>query len=79
MKFFKLLTPLKLGNMEISNRIVMPAMNATMAVNGIASERFLNFYAERARGGAGMIIVGGTNVSKLAKGMPSQISQLYHA
>jgi 2,4-dienoyl-CoA reductase (NADPH2) len=79
MKFFKLLTPLKLGNMEISNRIVMPAMNATMAVNGIASDRFLNFYAERARGGAGMIIVGGTNVSKLAKGMPSQISQLYHA
>ena len=60
--------------MEISNRIVMPAMNATMAVNGIASDRFLNFYAERARGGAGMIIVGGTNVSKLAKGMPSQIS-----
>ena len=52
----------------------MPAMNATMAVNGIASDRFLNFYAERARGGAGMIIVGGTNVSKLAKGMPSQIS-----
>jgi len=43
-------------------------------VNGIASDRFLNFYAERARGGAGMIIVGGTNVSKLAKGMPSQIS-----
>jgi len=74
LKFFKLLTPLKLGNMEISNRIVMPAMNATMAVNGIASDRFLNFYAERARGGAGMIIVGGTNVSKLAKGMPSQIS-----
>ena len=74
MKFFKLLTPLKLGNIEISNRIVMPAMNATMAVNGIASDRFLNFYAERARGGAGMIIVGGTNVSKLAKGMPSQIS-----
>ena len=62
MKFFKLLTPLKLGNMEISNRIVMPAMNATMAVNGIASDRFLSFYAERARGGAGMIIVGGTSI-----------------
>ncbi len=74
MKFFKLLTPLKLGNIEISNRIVMPAMNATMAKNGIASDRFLNFYAERARGGAGMIIVGGTNVSKYAKGMPTQIS-----
>jgi len=74
LKFFKLLTPLKLGNIEISNRIVMPAMNATMAKNGIASDRFLNFYAERARGGAGMIIVGGTNVSKYAKGMPTQIS-----
>ncbi len=47
----------KIGNLPIKNRIVMPAMGTVMAsTNGEASDHLIAYYAERARGGAGLII-----------------------
>ncbi|MHA1233575.1 MAG: oxidoreductase [Promethearchaeota archaeon] len=74
MKFFKLFEPLKIGNLTISNRIVMPAINLNMASNGYITQQLTDFYVERASGGAGMLIVGGCYVDLYAKGIPMMIS-----
>ncbi len=74
MKFFKLFTPLKIKNMVIPNRIVMPAMHLNLADNGFISKRLINFYVERAKGGAGLIIIGGCYVDLYASGAPTMIS-----
>ncbi len=74
MKFFKLFTPLKIKNMVISNRIVMPAMHLNLADNGFISKRLTDFYVERANGGVGLIIVGGCYVDLYAAGAPMMIS-----
>jgi len=60
--------------MSISNRIVMPALNLNMADNGFITKRLIDFYAERAKGGAGMLIVGGCSVDLYASGFPLMIS-----
>lgn len=59
----KLFTPGKIGQMSVKNRVVMPAMEALYGEwNGIPGPRCVEYYAERARGGAGMIIVEATAV-----------------
>jgi 2,4-dienoyl-CoA reductase (NADPH2) len=50
-----LFSPIKIGNMELKNRIVMTCANAS----GGGGEHVLQYYAERARGGCGLLIVGG--------------------
>lgn len=58
-RFEKLLSPFDLGGMRLKNRIVMPAMSIGMATDdGYVTERLLDYFEERARGGAGLIIVG---------------------
>jgi 2,4-dienoyl-CoA reductase-like NADH-dependent reductase (Old Yellow Enzyme family)/thioredoxin reductase len=57
-KFDKLFEPGKIGDMELKNRLVMPAMVTCYATyEGEVSERMLHYYAERAKGGVGLIIV----------------------
>lgn len=60
----KLLTPITVGNTEIPNRIVMSAMHMSYTNDGYANERFCRFYEERARGGAGLIMVGGCQIDE---------------
>ena len=58
--------PIKINNLEIPNRIYMPAMHMGMADNFEVTDRLVEFYAERARGGAGMICVGYATVDDLS-------------
>ena len=74
MKFFKLFEPLKISNMTISNRIVMPAMHLNLANNGFITKKLTDFYVERAKGGAGLLVVGGCYVDIYGKGLPSMIA-----
>lgn len=56
--FEKLLEPGRIGEMKVKNRIVMPAMNTLYASgDGMVTDRHVYYYAERARGGVGLIIV----------------------
>lgn len=56
--FTHLFKPFPLGTLEIKNRIVMPPMVTLLAnENGGVTERMLDYYRERARGGVGLIIV----------------------
>ena len=54
-KLNNLFQPIKLGNLELKNRIVMTCANAS----GGGGEHVLRYYAERAAGGCGLLIVGG--------------------
>jgi len=55
----KLFEPLSVRGMVLKNRIVMPAMQLML---GLRNRRARAFYLERARGGAGAIIMCGTSV-----------------
>ena len=50
-----LFEPTKVGEMELKNRIVMLCANA----GGLGGRQFISHFAERASGGAALLIVGG--------------------
>ena len=70
-----LFQPTRIGPMRLRNRIVMAALGTNLAdVNGAVSERQIDWYAERARGGAGLIIVENTSVDdRFGRGLAHQI------
>ncbi|TON33086.1 hypothetical protein CGH58_25205, partial [Vibrio parahaemolyticus] len=52
MMYKKLFSPMRIGNCEIKNRVVMPPMHLGMAnLDGTLTEKFMNYYEERAKGG----------------------------
>ncbi len=56
--FEKLFEPCRLGGMTVKNRIVMPPMVTNFGTaDGYVTERLKDYHEERARGGAGLIIV----------------------
>jgi 2,4-dienoyl-CoA reductase-like NADH-dependent reductase (Old Yellow Enzyme family)/thioredoxin reductase len=67
-RFQKILEPITIKNVTIRNRIVMPAMNTNMASNdGFATMQLTDYYAERAKGGVGLIIVSAAAIDKNAR------------
>jgi len=59
-KFPELFKPFKINNLEIKNRIVMAPMlpNGRLDPNKNLTDETIAYYEERAKGGAGLIIVG---------------------
>ena len=68
----KLATPADINGMEIRNRIVMTAVHLGYTSDGTVSDRLVEFYRERARGGVGLIVIGGCTVDKY-NGRPEMI------
>lgn len=58
MNYPMLSSPIKVGRLELKNRILMPAMHTLYPENGGPSARFNEYYWRRAEGGAGLIVVG---------------------
>lgn len=56
-KYPKLFEPLKIGKLNLPCRVVMPPMTTSFAQNGFVTDTMINFYAARAKGGVGLIIV----------------------
>lgn len=59
-----LFEPIRINRLEVKNRICMPAMHMNMAKNFEVTDPLVDFYAERARGGAGLITVGFATVDE---------------
>ena len=76
MAYTRLFEPGRIGGLELKNRIVMPAMGCSLAEStGEAGERIIRYYAERAKGGAGLIITEITRVDdETGVGTPNQLS-----
>ncbi|MDB5838164.1 MAG: fadH [Herminiimonas sp.] len=56
-----LLSPIRLGAHTVRNRVVMGSIHTRLENEPDAIERLAAFYAERARGGVGLIVTGGTS------------------
>jgi len=63
-KYKKLFEPIKIGNLEIKNRIVFaPLCNTGMLdTNGSFTQQAVEYYKERAKGGVGLIVSGASKV-----------------
>jgi 2,4-dienoyl-CoA reductase-like NADH-dependent reductase (Old Yellow Enzyme family)/thioredoxin reductase len=60
-KFKRIFEPANIGTMRLKNRIIMPPMGTNYAeAGGAVSQRMLDYYEARARGGVGLIIVEGS-------------------
>jgi 2,4-dienoyl-CoA reductase (NADPH2) len=59
MSYPHLFRPLDLGHVSLANRIMMGSMHTGLEERPDGMERLAAFYAERARGGAGLIVTGG--------------------
>ncbi|MBW1814390.1 MAG: FAD-dependent oxidoreductase [Deltaproteobacteria bacterium] len=61
-----LFEPIIINQLEVKNRIYLPAMHLGMAIDFEVTAQIVDFYAERARGGVGMITVGFATVDDLS-------------
>ncbi|MFC1929755.1 FAD-dependent oxidoreductase [Chloroflexota bacterium] len=75
MYFKKMFEPIKIGTMELKNRIVMPAMGTSFAdESGYITDRMVAYYVARAKGGASLIIVGNALVDRYHRHRPKGLS-----
>lgn len=59
-----LLSPARIGSLTLKNRIIMAPMGSNFAeADGSCAERIQAYYAERAKGGAGLLIMGVVSVA----------------
>lgn len=56
-KYPNLLSPAKIGKVELRNKTIMAAMGMSQSDNGFVNTAVLNHYSERAKGGVGAVIV----------------------
>jgi 2,4-dienoyl-CoA reductase-like NADH-dependent reductase (Old Yellow Enzyme family) len=60
--FSSLLSPLRVGPVELSNRIVSTAHQTTLVHDHLPTEDFVAYHEARARGGVGLIVLEATAV-----------------
>ena len=74
MEYPRLFQAGRIGRIQIRNRIVMPAMGTNFTgLDGVVCDRNLQYYRERARGGAGLIITEAAYVDKTSHSRPHAI------
>jgi 2,4-dienoyl-CoA reductase-like NADH-dependent reductase (Old Yellow Enzyme family) len=66
-EFSHILSPIKIGPVELKNRIMLAPMNETMSgVNGEATEQMISYFGARAKGGTALVCTGAIMGTKLA-------------
>lgn len=69
-----------LRNTTIRNRVVFPPTCATWVtdgLNGVFTDMAVDYYAERAKGGVGLILMGATHVHPTSLAAPLAVGQLF--
>ena len=65
-KYEKLMEPIRIGSMQVKNRIIFPPMNTNLtSEDGYVTPELEAYYLRRAKGGAGMIVLGYPNIRKI--------------
>lgn len=67
-----LFAPIRLGGVEVRNRIVMTGHGTGLAENHLPSERHVAYYRERARGGAGLIGMAFPQIHPTSQDVPGE-------
>lgn len=62
MGYAALASPGRIGDLEIKNRIVLPALNNNLTHAAFMTEESVAFYVSKARGGVGLVIIEATSV-----------------
>lgn len=65
--FAKLFSPVRIGTIELANRIVSTGHDTVMAEEGHVTERLIAYHQARAEGGAGLIVVQVSGVHETAR------------
>ncbi len=65
MDFKKLFEPIRINNLDIKNRIVMPSMGLAYSTNFSFNDRLKAFFMERARGGVGLMTMGPLSIDRV--------------
>ncbi len=84
MNYPHLLSPITLGPLELRNRVVMGSMHTGLEDRARDIPRLAAYFAERARGGVGLIVTGGYAPNKrgwlkpLASEMSSRLQAMRH-
>jgi 2,4-dienoyl-CoA reductase-like NADH-dependent reductase (Old Yellow Enzyme family)/NADPH-dependent 2,4-dienoyl-CoA reductase/sulfur reductase-like enzyme len=66
--FERLYRPIRIGNMEVKNRMVFPPMNTNYSnENGAVTAQMEEYYARRAEGGVGLVILEAVDVVSYSK------------
>jgi len=79
-----LLSPITLGPLELRNRVVMGSMHTGLEDRARDLPRLAAYFAERARGGVGLIVTGGYAPNRrgwlkpLASEMTSRLQAMRH-
>jgi 2,4-dienoyl-CoA reductase-like NADH-dependent reductase (Old Yellow Enzyme family)/thioredoxin reductase len=75
----KLFTPIQIGNMRSKNRLLMSAMSINFGVdeNCCVTEQLVEYFVRRAKGGVGMMLVGGGSVHPGGQELPD-LPQMYN-
>ena len=74
MRLEKLLSPGKIGTMELKNRFVVPPMGTNFATyGGEVTEDMIAYYRRRARGGFGLIIIEVTAIDRKGKAIVNEV------
>lgn len=68
--FPRLMEPLDLGFTQLRNRVLMGSMHVGLEEAPGGFERMAAFYAERARGGVGLIVTGGISPNEAGRPYP---------
>ena len=82
MAFDTLFSPFSIGSLNLENRLVMPPMATNYASpEGFVTERQIDYYVERARGGVGYLTIEHTGILQQGKASPKMllISSTEHA
>lgn len=64
----RVFTPFRIGNVDIRNRIFVPAHTTNFAENFLPTQRHIAYHRERAKGGVGLIFVEPLRVHRTALG-----------
>ena len=59
-----LFDPLELGSLTVRNRIFMSALTRDRAVGTVPTDLMVEYYRQRAAGGAGLIVTEGTLITQ---------------
>lgn len=73
-----LFNPIRIGNMTSKNRLLMSAMSINFGVdeNCCVTDQLVEYFVERAKGGVGMMLVGGGSVHPGGQELPD-LPQMY--
>ncbi len=71
MSFKMLLSPVKIGSVQLKNRCVVPPMETNYAdPGGYVSQRTIDYYTARAKGGYGLIVIEIISINPVGMGDP---------